>query len=106
MKTETRTVQQTRVQVHGQPHPTPRTFIVVGGVLAVITAIEFLILYVKGMSSIVMLLLAALSVAKFFLVAAYFMHLRFDPRLLAGIFAVGVTLAVLITVAVRYINLA
>lgn len=106
MKPEIPTAQQAQVKAHGQPHPTPRTFIIVGLVLAVITAIEFLILYVKDMSSIVMLLLAALSVAKFVLVAAYFMHLRFDPRILAGIFAVGVTLAVLTTVAVRFINLA
>lgn len=105
MKTELRSAQQAQAKAHGQPHPTPRTFVVVGVVLAIITAAEFLILYVKGMSSIVMLILAALSVAKFFLVAAYFMHLRFDPRLLAGIFTVGVTLAALITVAVKYINL-
>jgi len=76
----------------------------VGVVLAAITATEFLILYVRGMSALVVTILAALSVAKFALVAGYFMHLRFDPRLLTGVFAVGVTLATLITVAVKLIN--
>lgn len=87
-------------------HPTPATFVKVGAVLAVITAVEFLILYVRGMSALVVTILAVLSAAKFFLVAAYFMHLRFDPRILTAIFAVGVTLATLITIAVRFINLA
>ena len=59
-------------------HPTPATFVKVGAVLAVITAVEFLILYVRGMSALVVTILAVLSAAKFFLVAAYFMHLRFD----------------------------
>lgn len=89
-----------------RPHPTARTFVTVGIVLAVITAAEFLILYVRGMSALVVTILAVLSAAKFFLVAAYFMHLRFDPRILTAIFAVGVTLATLITIAVRFINLA
>lgn len=89
-----------------RPHPTARTFVTVGIVLAVITAAEFLILYVQGMSALVVTILAVLSAAKFFLVAAYFMHLRFDARILTAIFAVGVTLATLITVAVRFINLA
>ncbi|MFB5084874.1 cytochrome C oxidase subunit IV family protein [Symbiobacterium thermophilum] len=89
-----------------RPHPTPATFVRVGVILAFITAAEFLILYVRGMSALVVTILAALSAAKFFLVAAYFMHLRFDPRLLTAIFAVGVTLATLITIAVRFISLA
>lgn len=87
-------------------HPSARTFVIVGVVLAVITAIEFLILYLKGFQSFVLVTLALLSVLKFYLVAAYFMHLRFDARVLSGIFAVGVTLATLITIAVRLINLA
>nr|WP_280953641.1 cytochrome C oxidase subunit IV family protein [Symbiobacterium terraclitae] len=87
-----------------RPHPSARTFVTVGVVLAFITAAEFLILYVRGMSTLVVTVLAALSAAKFFLVAGYFMHLRFDARLLTAIFAVGVTLATLITVAVRIIN--
>jgi len=89
-----------------RPHPSPGTFVRVGVVLAIITAAEFSILYVRGMSALVMTALAVLSFAKFFLVAAYFMHLRFDPRLLTAVFAVGITLATLITIALRFINLA
>jgi len=100
------TGRQAKVTPLPRPHPSARTFITVGIVLAAITAAEFLVLYVRGMSTLVVTILAALSVAKFFLVAGYFMHLRFDPRLLTGIFAVGVTLATLITIAVRLINMA
>lgn len=105
MKPEVRTGAQPQVQGHA--HPTTRTFVVVGLVLAVITAVEFGILYVTDLGRTLMLVaLAVLSVIKFGLVGAYFMHLRFEPKLLAGVFAVGVVLATLITIAVRFINLA
>lgn len=88
-------------------HPTVKSFLVVGAVLAVITAVEFGILYVTGLSSgVAVTILALLSLVKFGLVAGYFMHLRFDSRLLTGVFAVGVILATLITIAVKFINLA
>jgi len=98
--------QRAKVTPLHRAHPTPRTFVAVGAVLAVITAAEFLILYVRGASALVVTILALLSAAKFFLVAAYFMHLRFDARILTAIFAVGVTLAALITIAVKFISLA
>ncbi|MFZ5822839.1 MAG: cytochrome C oxidase subunit IV family protein [Bacillota bacterium] len=103
MKPEIRTSAQPQVEAHA--HPTAKTFVVVGAVLAVITAIEFFILYVTGMQTLVVVGLAVLSILKFGLVAAYFMHLRFEPKLLAGVFAVGVVLATLITIAVKFINL-
>ncbi|MEW8979242.1 MAG: cytochrome C oxidase subunit IV family protein [Symbiobacterium sp.] len=98
--------QQAKVTPLRRNHPTARTFVAVGAVLAVITAAEFLILYVQGMSTLVVTVLALLSFAKFALVAGYFMHLRFDARLLTAVFAVGITLALLITVALKFINLA
>ena len=106
MNTGLPTGRQAKVTPLPRPHPSARTFITVGIVLAAITAAEFLVLYVRGMSTLVVTILAALSVAKFFLVAAYFMHLRFDARLLTAVFAVGITLALLITVALKFINLA
>lgn len=96
-----------KAEIKGHAHPTARTFLTVGAVLAVITAIEFGILYVKNLSGAPMVVvLGLLSVLKFFLVAAYFMHLRFDPRLLAAVFTVGVVLASLITIALKFVNLA
>jgi hypothetical protein len=61
---------------------------------------------VQGMGTTMVIVLAVLSLVKFWLVAAYFMHLRFDPRLLAAVFAVGVVLASLITIALKFVNLA
>lgn len=87
-------------------HPTARTFWKVGAILAVITALEFGILYVEALRPLMVTILFALSIVKFAMVAAYFMHLKFDGRVLSAIFAVGVVLATLITIAVKFINLA
>lgn len=102
MKPELRTGTQPHVQ--GQAHPTTKTFTNVGILLGIITAIEFGVLYVTGLGTLMVITLAVLSVVKFVLVAAYFMHLRFDGRLLAGIFTVGVLLATAITIAMRFIT--
>lgn len=104
MKPQVRGKAQAQVKAHA--HPTTKTFVQIGVILAIITAIEFGIIYLKGFSTLVIIALAALSVVKFALVALYFMHLRFDARILTGIFAVGVVLATLITIAVKFINLA
>lgn len=87
-------------------HPTARTFVNVGAVLFLLTAAEFGIVYLEGMRSFVVALLVILATAKFYLVASYFMHLRFDHKLLSWAFAVGLVLAILITVAQKYVNLA
>jgi len=88
-------------------HPSARLFLTVGAILAVITAVEFGILYVSALGRAAMAtILALLSALKFAMVALYFMHLRFDSKLLTAIFAVGLTLAVLTAVALKYINLA
>lgn len=105
MKPQVRGKAQAQAQVKAHAHPTTKTFVQIGVILAVITAIEFGIIYLKGFSGLVITALVLLSVVKFALVALYFMHLRFDARILTGIFAVGVTLATLITIAVKFINL-
>lgn len=105
MKPEVRTGAQAQAAAHA--HPTTKTFLVIGAILAVITAVEFGILYVTSLGRTLMItILVLLSVVKFGLVAAYFMHLKFDARILTVVFTVGVVLATLITIAVKFINLA
>lgn len=80
-------------------HVPNRTYGVVAGVLAVITLIEFSIVYVPALRPVVIPVLLVLSVAKFVLVAMYFMHLKFDSKLFWPFFASGVVLAVMVAVS-------
>lgn len=76
------------------------TYTRIGLVLAVLTLIEFLILYVPQVKPVAVLLLVALSIAKFTLVVQFFMHLRFERRLLGGVFIAGLLLSLGIWYAV------
>lgn len=96
---------QQKVQPQAHAHPTAQTFVKVGAILFALTAIEFGIVYLKGMQGFVITVLAVMSVLKFVLVGGYFMHLKFDGKFLAWIFAFGVLLATLITVAQKFVNL-
>lgn len=103
-KIETRTGAKAKVATHA--HPTAKTFYTIGAILFVITAVEFGIVYIEGIRSTVVAILFVLSAVKFWLVASYFMHLKWDGKLLAWVFAVGIVLATLITFAQKFVNLA
>ena len=84
------------------PHrPSVRTYLMVGAVLAVITAIEISVFYLTALARFLAATLVVLSIAKFALVVMFFMHLRFDHRLFRWLFvgplaiAVGVVLALM-----------
>jgi cytochrome c oxidase subunit 4 len=61
-------------------------------VLAVLTAIEVSITYLGIPRLVLVLALLALAFAKAAFVALYFMHLKFDSRLLAAIFVIPLLL--------------
>lgn len=62
-------------------HPTAKTYVVVGVILGVITAIEVGIFLVKDVNSAVMtFMLLGLSLLKFVLVMGWFMHLKADDN--------------------------
>jgi caa(3)-type oxidase subunit IV len=60
--------------------------------LAVVTAIEVGIYYVNLPKALFIIILVSLAAVKFATVAALFMHLRFDGKLLTLIFAAGLAL--------------
>ena len=69
-------------------HPDPWQYVVVAIVLAVITAVEIAVSYMEGdiPDGLIVVLLLAMMVVKFFLVASWFMHLRTDqPRVQAAL---------------------
>ena len=73
-------------------HPDAAEYIKVGLILGVITAIEVAIYYVDALGDTLLPMLLALSAAKFVLVMLWFMHLRFDNRLLTILFTTGLVL--------------
>ena len=81
-------------------HPDAAEYVKVGLILAVITAVEVAIYYVDALAGALLVILLVLSAAKFVLVALWFMHLRFDNRLLSIAFSGGMLLVVLLFVIV------
>lgn len=90
---------QPRDSGHGEGHVSVRSYIIVALILGAITAIEFGIVYVESLRSVVKAVLFVLSAVKFGLVALYFMHLKFENKLLLRLFAAGLGLAAAITLA-------
>ena len=78
---------------HHAAHPGPSEYVVVGGVLAMLTAIEVLLYYIDLPRVLFLLILFALSGLKFFTVVAYFMHLKFDSKLFTLAFVTGMVTA-------------
>ena len=82
-------------------HPTDGTYIIVALVLAVLTAIEVGLYYLKGGYTFIPLLV--LMLLKFLIVAAFFMHLRFDSPVFRRLFAMGIAMAIFVYTVVLFI---
>lgn len=74
-------------------HPHQKQYWIIGGLLAVITAVEVAITYVSALDSVTPPVLIGLGVVKFALVARWFMHLKFDRPLYSRFFMIGIVLA-------------
>lgn len=88
----------TGTEGHHRAHPTPARYAIIALILAVITIVEVAIVYQDFMRDILIPALVILSVAKFVLVAMFFMHLRFDDRLFSVFFVTGILLATTLTI--------
>jgi cytochrome c oxidase subunit 4 len=84
----------------GHAHPTDRNYVGIALILAVITAAEVAMSYIDVSNAIFIPVLLVMMVAKFFIVVAWFMHLRFDSRLFRRLFVAGLVLAVLVYMGV------
>ncbi len=80
-------------------HPTPRLYVRVAILLAVLTAIEVGFFYLEeagAPTGLVIPALIILALLKFIIVIGYYMHLRYDPRTLSRFFAAGFALAIVL----------
>jgi cytochrome c oxidase subunit 4 len=80
-------------------HPTPARYIAIALILAAITIVEVVIVYLDFLNPVLLPLLAVLSIAKFAMVVMFFMHLKFDDRLFSVLFVGGLLLATGVLVA-------
>ncbi|MBU39363.1 MAG: hypothetical protein CL430_02210 [Acidimicrobiaceae bacterium] len=79
---------------HGHEHPSDKKYFQIAGVLAILTALEVGTYWLESMPGEILIpLLMIMMVIKFFYVAAWFMHLRFDNSLFMKFFVSGLVLA-------------
>ena len=83
----------------GGGHASVGFYWMIGGVLAVITALEVAVFYIEALSPALVPVLLVLSAVKFALVVMFFMHLRFDSRIYTGLLMAGLVLAALMVTA-------
>jgi len=83
----------------GRAHASTKTYIGIAAVLAVITAIEVMVFYVEALRPVIVPLLLTLSGTKFALVVMFFMHLKFDGKVFAGVFIGPLAIAILLILA-------
>ena len=84
----------------GGTHPTPRFYVFVAVILAIITLAEYWVFTLAMQRVWINALLYALSTVKFVMVIGLFMHLKFDARLFRGIFAAGTLLGIALSLSV------
>jgi cytochrome c oxidase subunit 4 len=77
-------------------HPTDALYIKVAMILAAITAVEVAVSYWKRLGAGGPPILLILAAIKFSMVAAYFMHLKFDHAWLRRLFLTGIILAAIV----------
>jgi cytochrome c oxidase subunit 4 len=79
-------------------HPGPRQYVLIAIVLVILTAIEVATSYLEGHvnSNVLIITLAAMAAIKFYLVAAWYMHMKQDNSLFRRMFVSGIVLASLV----------
>jgi len=86
---------------HAHDHPSDGKYVQIALILGALTAVEILMFVFEDSlgSTIVKLGLLILMAVKFWIVGAYFMHLKFDNKILTFLFAFGLALAVIVYLA-------
>ena len=83
---------------HAHEHPSDLKYIKIAIILAVITAAEVAVYYLDISNAALITALIPMMVAKFVIVAGYFMHLKFDSPLFTRMFVGGLAFATVIYV--------
>jgi cytochrome c oxidase subunit IV len=76
-------------------HPGPRQYVLIAIVLVILTAVEVATSYLEGTvnSNLLIVALGIMAAVKFFLVAAWYMHMKQDSSVFRRLFVSGIVLA-------------
>jgi cytochrome c oxidase subunit 4 len=76
-------------------HPGPRQYVLIAVVLVILTAVEVATSSLEGHvnSNLLIVALAVMAAVKFFLVAAWYMHMKQDSSVFRRLFITGLVLA-------------
>jgi cytochrome c oxidase subunit 4 len=79
-------------------HPSDRKYVTIALILGALTAIEILLFVLEDdlPRGLVKVGLIGLMIVKFWIVGAYFMHLKFDNKVLTQLFMFGLLLAIVV----------
>ncbi|MCY4623849.1 MAG: cytochrome C oxidase subunit IV family protein [Chloroflexi bacterium] len=78
---------------HESAHPSPAKYILIATYLTLITIFEVLIYYVDALQDYFLWIFLVLSAVKFYYVAMFYMHLKFDAGIFKVLFTFGLVLA-------------
>lgn len=83
---------------HEHDHPSDRSYVMIALILAALTAVEIGLFVLEDdlPRGFVKLALIGLMIVKFWIVGAYFMHLKFDNIVLTQLFVSGLILAIVV----------
>jgi caa(3)-type oxidase subunit IV len=81
----------------------PRTYLVIGAFLLLLTVMEVVVFYIPALHGVLVPVLILLAIAKFALVAMYYMHLRFDHRWFSYMFVGPLVIAVVVVVSLLWL---
>jgi len=89
----------TEVTYNDEAHATTGHYVRIAIVLTILTVLEVATYYVNIPFAVLVPLLLVLAGMKFGLVVAYYMHLRYDSKLFSGFFFFGLTIEILLLIA-------
>jgi|AntRauTorcE11898_2_1112593.scaffolds.fasta_scaffold65971_2 cytochrome c oxidase subunit 4 len=101
------TTEAPETREHADPHdahPTPRQYVHIAVVLAVLTALE-VSTYFVDFGALAIPMLIVLMFIKFLYVAGWFMHLKFDSPVFKRMMATGLALALVLYTVVALVTL-
>jgi cytochrome c oxidase subunit 4 len=83
------------VVAEAQSHPGPRQYVLIAVVLVILTGVEVATSYLEGTvnSNLLIVALGIMAAVKFFLVAAWYMHMKQDSAVFRRLFITGILLA-------------
>ena len=84
---------------HGAGHPGAGLYAIIAFFLVILTLMELTVYYVHSLQPVLVPILLLLAIAKFVLVAGFYMHLHYDQKIYTIFFGFPLILAVFIAIA-------